>query len=201
MVVSDLPGSAGDAAAPGDVWAGGSGTGKGQVETVAGGGAAAAAAGGVAASGYGWGGAARCALLMASATFIEEVMGMRGFPRMKAMRCFSASLRCGKPKAASKEKAADGGGSGLVEVGGGGSGSGSGSGGSRSKQTDVAPTAPFALEEVMRPRGSFVDAAAAAEATPASESPGGMRLEDLLAIAGDDPPGALLVDSKWRTCW
>ena len=61
VVVSDVPGSVGqnsDGVAGGGRWA----------EGVAKGGAGCA---------YGWGRAARCALLMATATFLEEVIGLR----------------------------------------------------------------------------------------------------------------------------
>lgn len=192
-MVSDLPGTAGDCSTPGDVWAGGGGGGGKQPAETTGG-----AAGGVAASAHGWSGPSRCALLMASATFIEEVMGVKGFPRMKAMRCFSASLRCGRAPAVTKGKAL-GSGSNRIETGAGaGAGSSGSSGSGSAKHKAAAPPAPFSLEEVLPPQGSVADAAATA--MPANESPGGMRLEDLLAIAGGDPPGALLVDSKWRTC-
>ncbi|CAN0362164.1 unnamed protein product, partial [Laminaria digitata] len=35
----------------------------------------------------------------------------------------------------------------------------------------------------------------------ADESVGGVRLDDLLAIAQDDPPGPVLVDARWQTSW
>ncbi|CAN0366643.1 unnamed protein product, partial [Ectocarpus sp. 8 AP-2014] len=104
VVVSDLPGNTGrrHSAAPTDEALATSG-GDEKEKAVA---AAEDDDGGVSGGsgvGYGWGGAARCALAMASATFLEEVMGMGGFPRMKAMRCFSASLRCGRPPDAARD--------------------------------------------------------------------------------------------------
>ncbi|CAM9595097.1 unnamed protein product, partial [Scytosiphon promiscuus] len=153
--------------------------------------------------GYGWGGAARCALLMASATFLEEVLGIGGkFPRMTAMRCFSASLRCGRAPGGSA-----GGGGGdddddeqpPVVDGEKPFGSSSSSGTNRS-YTEAAP-APYALEEPVRlPQGGGGTELLSLSEVMTSESPGGMRLEDLLAVAGECPPGAQLVDSKWRTC-
>ncbi|CAN0374812.1 unnamed protein product, partial [Ectocarpus fasciculatus] len=98
VVVSDLPGKTGRRhSAPTDEALATSG-GDGKEKAVAG--AAEDGGSGGTGGGHGWGGAARCALAMASATFLEEVVGMGGFPRMKAMRCFSASLRCGRPPAA-----------------------------------------------------------------------------------------------------
>ncbi|CAN0409010.1 unnamed protein product, partial [Ectocarpus sp. 12 AP-2014] len=138
---------------------------------------------------------------MASATFLEEVMGMGGFPRMKAMRCFSASLRCGRPPDAAGDRLAPG----IFSARSSSSSSSSCSsrssssskGGCRGKRKSARDPAPFSVDDgVVQLQGTRLDGAAAA----ATESPGGMRVEDLLAIAGDDPSGARLVDTKWRTC-
>lgn len=59
VVVSDVPGSVGQAS-----------------DGVAGGPGAEGAAKGGAGRAYGWGRAARCALLMATATFLEEIIGL-----------------------------------------------------------------------------------------------------------------------------
>ncbi|CAN0229248.1 unnamed protein product [Pylaiella littoralis] len=200
VVVSDLPGSAGQESSQSGVWAGSSSSdGEQQVS-----GAAAAAEPGAAGigsgGGYGWGGAARCALLMASATFFEEILKMQSFPRMKAMRCFSASLRCGRAPGGDKKPTDFG--SRPKDDGSSSNSSSSSSSGRKdigAKHRDpVAPAAPYALEEVVRPQSPRLSDAVVGALT--THSPAGMRLEDLLAIAGDEPPGAQLVDSKWRTC-
>ena len=117
---------------------------------------------------------------------------------MKAMRCYGASMRCGRPPASKRKEEPCG---------------------------DAPSPTPFALEETFRQEGPGTAAGAGAGAgagakgagtgggggaagggsggvgVPMDESPGGVRLDDLLAIAQDDPPGPVLVDARWQTSW
>lgn len=97
---------------------------------------------------------------------------------MKAMRCYSASLRCARPAAAAAAAA------------------GKRSAGETARGScGNAPPSPFAPQEAFRKEGTGDGDGG----TTGGDNPGEMRLGDLLAIAGTDAPGAVLVDEKWQT--
>lgn len=93
---------------------------------------------------------------------------------MKAMRCYSAALRC---RRSVEEK--------------GGSEEADGDGAQGSSSVSPAP-APFSSEKFPR-----LEALGKMDAREEE-----MELEDLLSIAEHSPDaGAMLVDTKWKTSW
>lgn len=93
---------------------------------------------------------------------------------MKALRCFSAALRCRRSAEHKGEK----------------------------KGWSGAAPIPFGSEETTR--STDCSSGGSAAENPGDEAATyeyGISLEDLLAIADDDPPGAVLLDSKSRTYW
>lgn len=182
------------------------------------------------------------------------------FPRMKAMRCYSASLKCGPlPAAAAAATATAAAAASGSDVSPGdelsesvtrtkkgrrgdkkmslpsspSSSTSSTSSTSSSLSLSSSSTAatgcgvdrpapiPFASEEACplpcQGRGEWDTRRTKLEAESATAArgpmfgkemeeemmmtPGGLRLDDLLAIADCDPPGAVLVDTGLQTCW
>lgn len=93
---------------------------------------------------------------------------------MKALRCFSAALRCRRMP---------------------------GQMGNR-RSWAVAASKPFSSEEALAQRwDKDGEGGRSSSGGESKENSAGMSLEDLLAIADVDPPGAVLVDSKNRSYW